>query len=79
MIEGIVIIRRTCHGQVECRWSHDHSRTSSRSLSFDALAQDVFDLLAGMVPYDKFDHVPQWAQSRYGLQAGFFTHRVELA
>lgn len=50
------------------------------SPSMRTMAQEVFAPLAGVAPYDSFDQALQWAnQSRYGLQAGLFTHRLELA
>lgn len=44
------------------------------------VAEEVFAPVAGLVVYDDFDEALSWTnQSRYGLQAGVFTHSLDLA
>jgi acyl-CoA reductase-like NAD-dependent aldehyde dehydrogenase len=48
--------------------------------SMRVMSEEVFAPLAGVVPYDDFAQAVEWAnQSRYGLQAGVFTNRLDLA
>ncbi len=48
--------------------------------SMRVMSEEVFAPLAGLVPYDHFSEAIDWAnQSRYGLQAGVFTNRLDLA
>ncbi|MDA8192751.1 MAG: aldehyde dehydrogenase family protein [Thermaerobacter sp.] len=48
--------------------------------SMRVMAEEVFAPIAGVVPYETFEQALAWAnESRYGLQAGVFTHRLELA
>lgn len=48
--------------------------------SMRVMSEEVFAPLAGLVPYDDFGQALEWAnQSRYGLQAGVFTYRLDLA
>ncbi|AEJ38598.1 aldehyde dehydrogenase (NAD) family protein [Sulfobacillus acidophilus TPY] len=48
--------------------------------SMRVMAEEVFAPIAGVVPYDEFKQALAWAnESRYGLQAGVFTHNLELA
>ena len=48
--------------------------------SMRVMAEEVFAPIAGLVPYDTFEQALAWANdSRYGLQAGVFTQRIDLA
>jgi len=48
--------------------------------SMRVMSEEVFAPIAGVVPYDTFEQAIQWSnESRYGLQAGIFTYRMDLA
>ena len=48
--------------------------------SMRVMSEEVFAPLAGVVPYNNFAEALAWANdSRYGLQAGVFTQRLDLA
>jgi acyl-CoA reductase-like NAD-dependent aldehyde dehydrogenase len=48
--------------------------------SMRVMSEEVFAPIAGVVPYDEFAQALAWAnESRYGLQAGVFTQRLDLA
>ncbi|PSR20307.1 MAG: aldehyde dehydrogenase [Sulfobacillus acidophilus] len=48
--------------------------------SMRVMSEEVFAPIAGLVAYDDFGQALAWANdSRYGLQAGVFTQRLDLA